>query len=309
MRRQIEAIRAAFEVLEEGVLISDRSGSVIAANRAAAEILGVPLDTILGGHPARAAEIGARFVGGTEIGEQNSVALRVLRTGRPERGRLVEFEHPTSGERRVIRVSVQPLFRKGEDEPWGVVGSFVNLTEREHELSELAFRDPLTGLANRRVLEDHLRVALARAQRTGRSLGLLFFDIDGLKGINDTLGHAAGDELLRAIAERLRRTVRTGDVAARSASDPPLVGRLGGDEFLLLLADVEGDIAVIVDSVRGRIHDALTAPFTVAGRQLRIRASFGASAYPNDGETSEALLAHADAAMYAMKRAGGGTDP
>jgi diguanylate cyclase (GGDEF)-like protein len=306
-RDEVAAICAAFHALEEGVLISDHRGVVVAANPASARIMGVPLDQILGGSPTHAAAINARFRGGPVITGENSAALRVLHTGEPERGLLVEFSDPGTGETRLIRASVQPLVDPGEATPWGVVSSIVDITERERVLSDLAFRDALTGLPNRRELERHLELAVARAQRTDVRLGVLFFDVDGLKRVNDTLGHGAGDALLRGIAERLIAIIRPTDLLARQERADSVVGRFGGDEFLLLLADLRGDAQAALEQVAERVHDCLSEPFALGGDQLKATVSLGMSLYPEDGTTGGELLARADADMYANKR--GGQDP
>jgi diguanylate cyclase (GGDEF)-like protein/PAS domain S-box-containing protein len=298
----VAAIRAAFHMLEEGILIFDQQGAILAANPAAAQIMGVPLDEMLGGSPMHAGDIQARFQHGPAISGENSAALRVLRTGRAERGLVVEFRDPGTGEARLIRANLHPLVDEGETRPWGVVGSFVDMTERERALSELAFRDPLTGLPNRRVLEQHLELAIARAKRSEHQLGILFLDVDNLKGVNDTLGHGAGDALLQGIAQRLSGITRETDLLARQEHGQQVIGRLGGDEFLLLLADLEHDAAHTLGLVFERVHNTMSSSFTVAEETLTATISCGMAAYPRDGETADQLLAHADSEMYASKR-------
>ncbi|WP_311221590.1 MULTISPECIES: EAL domain-containing protein [unclassified Acidovorax] len=164
-------------------------------------------------------------------------------------------------------------------------------------LHKQAFADALTGLPNRLLLEDRLHHALLRLdranhQRTAERLGVLFVDLDGFKPINDSFGHAAGDAILQSAAQRLRTEARQSDTVAR----------LGGDEFLVLLEDV-GQTADCL-AVVNRILAALSQPFDLAGRQVQISCSIGVVVYPNQGERDK-LVANADAAMYAAKRAGG----
>ncbi len=168
-----------------------------------------------------------------------------------------------------------------------------SLASREAELRHLAFRDPLTGLANRALFIDRLDHALALHARDLRPVSLVYIDLDGFKLINDTLGHAAGDDLLVRVAERLTGALRGGDTVAR----------LGGDEFAVLLED-GGDPA----DGTARISAALWTPFVVAGASLPVRASVGVSALdPSDSPVNaDELLARADSAMYSAKRAGGG---
>ncbi|HET8979114.1 MAG TPA: diguanylate cyclase [Solirubrobacteraceae bacterium] len=156
-------------------------------------------------------------------------------------------------------------------------------------ITHQATHDQLTGLANRRQFTAEVRTAVARARDTAESGALLYVDLDRFKPVNDELGHEAGDELLVAVAERLRGCTRAGDVVAR----------LGGDEFAVLLAAAEpGD----VERVSERIVAGFREPFAVTGHRLRLGASIGRSVYPLDADDADALLRRADAAMFAQKR-------
>lgn len=163
--------------------------------------------------------------------------------------------------------------------------------EIEKRIAHLASHDTLTGLPNRRLLMEHLELALSRARRNGREIGLLFLDLNGFKLINDQHGHEAGDEVLKAAATRLSLLMRDSD----------LVARLGGDEFVMFLDDVtdrEGICRVV-----GKINEALCQPIVLKnGIEVAVTTSIGVAVYPGDGETGEALLSHADAAMYESKR-------
>ena len=172
------------------------------------------------------------------------------------------------------------------------------LAQAERQLRHIAYHDALTGLPNRIAFEAHLEEALGAA--AGRAaLAVLFVDLDDFKLVNDSFGHAAGDELLRAVADRLREATRTEEVVARH----------GGDEFLLLIAGVEAadgepDVAVVRDTaeaVARRIRRALRAPFVVAGVEIVVSASIGISLFPLDASDTPTLLKHADAAMYKAK--------
>jgi diguanylate cyclase (GGDEF)-like protein/PAS domain S-box-containing protein len=166
----------------------------------------------------------------------------------------------------------------------------------EEQLAHLAYHDPLTGLPNRLLVEQELDLALARARRAGGAAALMFVDLDDFKEVNDRLGHATGDRLLTAVAGRLRGVLRSSDVLARQ----------GGDEFLVLLADLADDAALAAESVGAKLLEALRDPFVIGGTELRTGASIGVSLYPIDGAETEALMRHADAAMYEAKAAGGG---
>lgn len=165
----------------------------------------------------------------------------------------------------------------------------------EQQLSNMANADALTALPNRNWLMNYLPLAIERARNNDAGLAVLFIDLDDFKNVNDTLGHGAGDELLRATAARLRALVRASDH----------VIRLGGDEFTVLLEDVAR--VDDVSPVARQIVDALDEPFTL-GRSSgsRVHASIGISLFPQDGSDGETLIKHADIAMYAAKAAGKG---
>ncbi len=159
-------------------------------------------------------------------------------------------------------------------------------------MSHLAQHDALTALPNRLLLRDRLGRAITLARRYGRRLALLFLDVDHFKQINDSLGHAMGDQLLRSVAERLHACVRQSDT----------VSRYGGDEFLILLPEMD-DPASAASSAR-KIIAAVTKPHHIARHDLRITVSIGISVYPGDCDDVESLIDHADAAMYVAKEHG-----
>lgn len=178
----------------------------------------------------------------------------------------------------------------------------VKLKTVNEELRRRALLDPLTGLPNRLLFEDRLAHALQRseraheriAERSAEKIAVLFIDLDGFKPVNDSLGHAAGDEVLKEAAARLRAAARDRDTVAR----------IGGDEFVLLMEDVTS-LADCVSLAR-RLGEALGGPLEINGRQVAISGSVGIAVYP-DHSQKDKLIAHADAAMYAAKRAGGNT--
>lgn len=167
-----------------------------------------------------------------------------------------------------------------------------DLHESRSALAQLASHDPLTGLANRRHFQERLEHAIATSRRTGQALALLYIDLDNFKEINDLYGHASGDLVLQAVAQRLRHTVREIDTVAR----------LGGDEFVILFDAVLGrdDVVRIAD----KLLTTLRQPVLTHGHALKVLASIGISLYPQDGETADALLSHADRAMYHSKTSG-----
>ncbi len=159
-------------------------------------------------------------------------------------------------------------------------------------LETLALRDQLTGLANRRLLADRMAMALVHARRNTSAMAVICLDLDGFKQLNDTLGHGAGDALLRAVAGRLVATLREEDTVARA----------GGDEFILLLRHISGpDYAA---AVAGKVLEALALPYDIEGNAVRITASAGVGIYPTHGIDAETLIRQADRALYDAKRAG-----
>ena len=169
------------------------------------------------------------------------------------------------------------------------------LEEEKARAFQLASHDFLTGLPNRRMFHEMAGVELARARRSRKTYALLFLDIDKFKPINDTLGHAVGDLLLRAVADRLRKSLR----------DYDLIARLGGDEFVVLVSELDSDERVA--AIAAKLVETLSAPYhDLDGNTVDTTPSIGVALYPRDGQTVDALLSKADAAMYEAKRRGRG---
>jgi len=181
----------------------------------------------------------------------------------------------------------------------GIVLNCRDISERkafEQQLTHQAFHDPVTGLANRALFAERVRHAIARTRREHQSVAVVFLDLDDFKTINDSLGHAAGDEVLVEVAKRLATSVRATDTAAR----------FGGDEFALLLEDIEG-VQEAADTAE-RVLETLALPLTVAHKELSLRCSIGISVVSNDAPAgAEELIRDADAAMYRAKRDGKGS--
>ncbi len=167
------------------------------------------------------------------------------------------------------------------------------LHESRRDVDHLARHDALTGLANRLMLYDRLEHAIAVSQRTGRKIVLIFIDLDRFKEINDTRGHAVGDEVLEAVSNRLKKMVREADTVAR----------LGGDEFVVLLDSIDDPRQIA--PVAQKIVDGFRLPLKVGGGEIRMGVSIGISIYPQDGGNATDLLDKADLAMYQAKKAGG----
>ena len=167
-----------------------------------------------------------------------------------------------------------------------------SLQSANEQLRNLALHDALTRLPNRMLLEDRMAQALSRAERSRESFALMFVDLDNFKPVNDKHGHRIGDDLLKEVAKRLTGSVRKSDTVART----------GGDEFVIVLHELEG--AADAAMVGRKILDELSRTFFIEGQELDISCSIGISVYPENGKTVARLMANADAAMYHAKRTG-----
>ena len=213
---------------------------------------------------------------------------------------------------RVVHVEAEAEFEHGH--AVGYTGVFQDVTDRrvaEDRIRHLANFDTLTGLPNRRQLIWRTERALEHARRLGHNAALLLIDLDRFKNVNDTLGHAAGDELLMEVARRLRGCVRHSDqvmegaleaAGARSHRSLEAVGRLGGDEFVALLPEVSDDADS--ERVASRILDAMREPIFVVGQECFVTASVGIAMFPRDGLNLADLMRNSDVAMYSAKSAG-----
>jgi diguanylate cyclase (GGDEF)-like protein/PAS domain S-box-containing protein len=210
-------------------------------------------------------------------------------TGRHVRAQTAHGDH-------WLQHHVEPLADR-DGEIIGAVGVSINITElkrTQRELYDAAHSDRLTSLPNRFSLEQRLQDAVGAARADGNRFALLFLDLDRFKAINDTLGHGAGDAVLREVAVRLQKCVRGADFIARP----------GGDEFVILLSRVVS--IADVEVLSQRLIQTLSAPIKLRERTVYVGVSVGAAVFPDHGRDAEALTAHADAAMYRAKAAGGG---
>ena len=175
----------------------------------------------------------------------------------------------------------------------GLRSELVSAEQRAAIARHLAYHDALTGLPNRRLLLDRLNQAIALASRQKKSVALVFFDVDGFKAINDKLGHARGDKLLQEVAKRLCACLRVADTACR----------YGGDEFIVLLPEVDGGETTA--TVERKIREKLAVPYLIDGTVITVTLSTGTAVYPQDAKDHRDLIKLADAAMYYAKSNGG----
>jgi len=282
------------EVASTLVVVLDARGHVELINRQGCELLGFEEQELLGRDWFDA------VVPATDRLDARRAFARVVSGVEPPRDSLETFVRTNGGDDRKIAWRNSAL-RNEEGEIVGVLRSGEDVTERrraEAQVAYLAYHDALTGLPNRTQLEEQLRTDLARARRSGEAVALLYFDLDNFKLVNDSLGHAAGDDVLRETARRVSELVRGGDVLCRQ----------GGDEFLLLMhcpgADTAAEAAQLAAE---RIAAALERPFEISDAEFHIGASIGVALCPEHADDAEKLLRYADAAMYQAKRSGSGT--
>jgi diguanylate cyclase (GGDEF)-like protein/PAS domain S-box-containing protein len=281
-----EVAAGAFEASTVPQLVVDRSGEIVQVN-AAFELLAGRGQAELVGAKASA------FMGRSE----SDLARRVLDDVANGASGSASFScryRRCDGSSVAVECDVALMRRPGEP-PLFVVAAR-DLTSDEEvaaELSYQAFHDPLTGLANRALFEDRLGVALGR-QKRGVRCALLLLDLDDFKGVNDTLGHSVGDELLVAFAERLRGATRSSDTLCR----------FGGDEFLVLVEDIDADVEL--EQMADRILHALSSPFRVGDTVVMQKASIGVVPLDATAGAARSVLELADTAMYEAKRTGKG---
>ena len=269
------------EAVSHGLAVLDEAGRIVYANEAFRRLHAWPEALALAGRALR------ELYDPGEAARIEADGLQPARSGRRWQGEATGRRH--DGVAFPPAVVLVPL---GGGRVALAVRDLTDERLAAEQAVGLAYRDPLTGLPNRRLFEDRLAIALAQAHRYRQRLAVVFLDLDRFKQVNDTLGHAAGDELLKSVSQRLAATVREGDTVAR----------LAGDEFTLILPGIHysEDLAVVAR----KLQEAMRRPHQIEGHEVRVTASGGISLYPEDGEAAEPLLRAADAAMYRAKERG-----
>ncbi|MGZ6317424.1 MAG: diguanylate cyclase [Anaerolineales bacterium] len=300
LRESEDRYRSVIEALFEGIILMDANGMIQAANASAERILGLTMEQL-----TRSTSFEPRWQtlheDGSPLPGETHPAWVTLQTGQPCH-EVIMGVHKLDGSLIWLSINSRPLYRPGDTSPYAVVASFVDITERKRaeeelrslqaQLREAAIRDPLTGLYNRRYLDETMKRELARAAREENPISIFMGDIDYFKQLNDTYGHQAGDEVLKALGEVLREHARSGDIPCR----------YGGEEFVVILPDMP------LEAARDRAElvrrDFSDLRFAFGDAQLGVTISIGVSVYPDDGTTADELIGAADQALYEAKQTG-----
>ena len=286
--RQLDGFLQLLNITHEGVLCVNEACEVVAVNQGAEKMFGYPREQLLGmpvmelvcdRYSARKKH---RLAALTRIARESHIGFRtddiICRRRDGERFPTdISLSHALLPDQHLYTLVVR------------------DTTERVQQAERLTYRaehDHLTDLPNRTLLYERLRAGMARADRYGRRLGVIYLDLDQFKPINDRYGHETGDCLLQAVARRLSDTVRQSDT----------VSRIGGDEFIICLEQINHRQDAVATT--HKILESLRSPFGILGRQISVGASVGIAIYPDHGPDTETLLRHADKAMYRAKTAG-----
>ncbi|MFQ5464809.1 MAG: putative bifunctional diguanylate cyclase/phosphodiesterase [Thermodesulfobacteriota bacterium] len=288
----LKASEARYRMLHatafDAIFMADARGAIVECNRSAEEMFGYGRGEVVG------RELADLMPGAFSRGNLDFLRRRAEGGEKRLQDRARELQGVrSSGEVFPVELIVSSFTVKGEVFFTGTVRDITERKRSEETVRHLAYHDHLTGLPNRMLILDRIGKALERGKRVGRHSAIIYMDIDRFKEINDTLGHAVGDGLLKAVAARLKKCIRVSDT----------VSRLGGDEFTILVQDLKkvDYVAIVVE----QIFAVLGEPFTIDRHELFVTASIGVSINPADGPDAETLLKNADVAMYDAKKESG----
>ncbi|OHC60704.1 MAG: hypothetical protein A2040_00160 [Rhodocyclales bacterium GWA2_65_19] len=284
----LELAASVFTTTREGILVTDARGVILTVNPAFTAITGYAPETVVGQTPRllRSGRHDQDFYDKLWLGLNETGSWQGEIWNRRQNGEAYPQWTSIST---ILDATGQPKRRVA------VISDVTEMRRKDEWIRHLAYHDALTGLPNRLLLEDRLSQAISVAHRTGGGVAVLFLDLDRFKLVNDSLGHRAGDDLLKRVTDRVNECVRGTDTVARQ----------GGDEFVLILPGFAAidDVAHVAE----KIVVALGRGFDIGGQQVHVGASIGISVHPQDGDDPDALLRNADAAMYEAKAAGRGT--
>lgn len=277
--KDLNLAKIAFDSASEGIMIIDTNGIIIGINKGFTDITGYGEDEILGVTPV------IFQMGKHELWES-------LSTDGKWCGEITNQRKNGEQYHEWLTITV---VKNSEQQITNYVGVFADITETkrsQNKLYELVNHDPLTGLPNRRLLNELFEHAIKRAERECHQIAILFIDLDRFKAINDSLGHQIGDKLLYEVSRRIKQSIRESDV----------VGRLGGDEFLVMMDTLQDQEDAAYKAKK--ILSALESEFLLDGKELFISASIGIATFPSDGNDVDSVIKAADIAMYQVKNKG-----
>ncbi|MBC7950717.1 MAG: EAL domain-containing protein [Rhodospirillaceae bacterium] len=281
----LQMAAAVFQHTGEGIVVTDELGRIQRINPAFSAITGYAAEEVVGRSPAL-------LKSDRQAPDFYKTMWQTLTASGRWQGEI--WNRRKNGEAYLEWLTINAVRNEhGEVAHYvGVFDDISELHEKEQRIRHQAYHDALTGLANRTLLTDRLEHAIATADRGELKVAVMFLDLDRFKVVNDSLGHDVGDELLKAVAHRLKGSLRRADTVAR----------LGGDEFVILCThwDNPGEIAQLGD----KVLDLLKEPFAISGHDLHVGCSIGISLFPADGEDARTLLKNADTAMYTVKEGG-----
>ena len=282
--QRLELVAEVFRSSCEGIIITDRENRILSVNPAFCRISGFSEEEIIGHDPNQ-------LQSGRQDEDFYQEMLQAVREKGFWQGEV--WNRRKNGEIFPERLSISAVRDAGGNitHHIGILADISEYKAAQEKIQHLAHFDPLTGLPNRTLLRDRVHVALASAQRNQRQLALCFLDLDHFKNINDSLGHQAGDALLKQVAERLGAGLREQDTVAR----------IGGDEFVLLLTDAD---TTGVAHVAEHLLEEVSQPYHIENYQFSITLSIGIAMYPQNGEDFDTLARCADSALYRSKQGG-----
>ena len=278
-----ERYRSLFDDSRDAIYITRKDGSFVDMNQSCLDLFGYTKEEIF--------RFNAKSAYLTPEDQENfQKAIR-------EEGYIKDFEIKLKKrDEKIMDCLITVMTKKNENGQvigyQGIIRDITAAKEAEETIKYMAYHDALTGLPNRMLFNDRLAMAMANAQRNGKSIAVMMLDLDKFKQVNDVLGHKMGDLLLKAVAERLKKTLRRSDTVAR----------MGGDEFMIILPEMahEYDAGIVAE----KIIEAFQWPFRLDTKELSAKTSVGVAIYPKDGEDTETIMKHADIAMYYSKGRG-----
>ncbi|MDR1708097.1 MAG: EAL domain-containing protein [Candidatus Accumulibacter sp.] len=280
---QLKLAASVFSHAHEGIMITDAAGDIVDVNVMFCNITGYTRDEVIGQNP--------RFLkSGVQSEDFYRAMWKDLLTHGHWEGEI--WNRLKSGKLYAERLSITTVECDAAPHYVAILSDITKIKEHEQLLERLAYHDALTGVANRALLADRLKLAIAQARRYQRCVALVYLDIDEFKGVNDAYGHDMGDQLLITVARHLRDALREGDTLAR----------LGGDEFVVVITDLDGWSEC--KPILARLLGVVAAPIDIQNHTFRLSASMGVTLFPQDSGDADTLLRHADQAMYEAKQAG-----